>query len=265
MRHGRSSRVAQGRRRGFRGILLAGALLSFGTASATPVTNPGSPTPPVIRPDVTRDSPQMRIVAFGSSSTEGVGASTPAASYPARLERLFADALRDRIVVKVVNRGVGGEAIDAMLRRLGTDILSRKPDLVIWQVGSNDALRGISSELFERELREGVAAIRASGSEVVLMEPQWSPKIDKIDAASRFVEAVREVGAQEHVDVIRRFALMHRWMQEGRATEAELIGPDGLHMTDKGYDLLARAVFDELSAHSARLRDRVSVAASKHP
>ena len=150
-----------------------------------------------------------------------------------------------------------------MMRRLQTDILPRKADLVIWQVGSNDALRGISLDSFRNQLREGIAAMRVNGSEVVLMEPQWSPKIDRVDASSRFVDAVRDVGVQEHVEVIRRFDLMHQWMDKGIATEAEMVGPDGLHMTDKGYDLLAHAVFDQLTAHSAKLQEQVSFAGTR--
>ena len=250
-------------RAGALAVSLACAALWTGPAGASTTQTP-PPAPVVVtHTDISRDSPELRIVAFGSSSTEGVGASSAAANYPSRLERLFADAYKNRLLVRIANRGVGGEDIDDMMRRLKTDILARKPDLVIWQVGSNDALRGVALDDFKTELRKGIDEIRATGTEVDLMEPQWSPQIDKVDASSRFVDAVRDVGAQEHVDVIRRFDLMHRWMDEGRATEAELIGPDGLHMTDKGYDLLAHAVFDELSTHSARLREQVSVATKR--
>src|SRR5262245_21637352 len=78
----------------------------------------------------------IRIVALGSSSTFGAGASTSAASYPSRL----ADELTQRLPghdITVLNRGVNGEEAADMLARLDTAVIAEKPDLVLWQVGSN--------------------------------------------------------------------------------------------------------------------------------
>lgn len=207
----------------------------------------------------------FRIVALGSSSTQGTGATSQAMSYPAQLERLFGDAFHGRPAVAVLNRGIAGEDIDDMEKRLDTDVLSRHPDLVIWQAGSNDPLRGVPVDRFKAELRHGIAAIRATGAEVVLMEPQWSPVIEKADAKSRFVEAVRDVGAEENVGVVRRFALMQRWLDEGLLTPHELVGPDNLHMTDRSYGLLAKAVLDRISTDSRAFRDKRAVTASGRP
>ena len=97
------------------------------------------------------------------------------------------------------------------------------------------------------------------------MEPQWSPVIEKADAKSRFVDAVREVGAEQHVEVVRRFALMRRWIDDGLVTPEQLVGPDNLHMTDRGYALLARAVLDQITDQSRAFRDRRAVAAAGRP
>ena len=203
------------------------------------------------------------IVALGSSSTQGTGASGPAMSYPAQLQRLFEDRYAGHPAVTVLNEGVAGEDIDETAKRLQADVLSRHPDLVIWQTGSNDPLRGVPMDRFQAELKSGIDAIRASGAEVLLMEPQWSPVIERADAKERFVDAVRAVAAQEHVDVVRRFALMRGWIDGGVITAPELIGSDGLHMTDRGYGLLARAVLDQIAAQSPAFRARRSVAAAK--
>lgn len=207
----------------------------------------------------------FRIVALGSSSTQGTGASSPAATYPAQLQRLFDETYRGQPPVAVSNRGVAGEDIDDMLKRIGSEVVGVHPDLVIWQVGSNDPLRGVPMDRFEAELRSGIAAIRAGGSEILLMEPQWSPVIARADAKSRFVEAVREVGAEQHVAVLRRFALMGDWVATGLVTPAELIGPDNLHMTDRGYALLAKAVLAEIAGDSQAFRTRRAVTLSGHP
>ena len=143
---------------------------------------------------------------------------------------------------EVINRGIGGEDIDDMVARLQADVLAKKPDMVIWQIGSNDPMRAVPLDRFEDETRAGIAAIRAAGSDVMLMEPQWCPKLEGTPGANLFRDKVREIGAALDVPVIRRAELMHRWIDEGRLTQAQMIADDGLHMRDGGYALLARDV-----------------------
>jgi acyl-CoA thioesterase-1 len=185
----------------------------------------------------------LRIVAFGSSSTEGIGASTPSAAYPARLQAALKQALpqsADRIMV--ANRGIGGEAVDDMLARLDRDVIAPHPDLVIWQTGSNDPLRGVSLDHFRAATIAAVRQIRDAGIDVVLLEPQWCPKLDATPGAYRFRDAVREIGAELYVPVIRRSEMMQAWISEGKLIRDQLFASDGLHMADRGYDLLGRAV-----------------------
>src|SRR5262245_2536162 len=81
----------------------------------------------------------LAIVAIGSSSTQGVGASDPAHTYPA----LLAEELQrrwPRLTVTVMNKGIGGEMAEQMLARFTRDVLPYHPQLVIWQTGSNHTL-----------------------------------------------------------------------------------------------------------------------------
>src|SRR5271167_1383833 len=90
----------------------------------------------------------LTIVAIGSSSTAGAGASSPAASYPARL----AVELRQRFpnhVITVLNRGINGEETDQMMDRFAADVMAEHPQLVLWQVGTNSVLRDRSLEVHE--------------------------------------------------------------------------------------------------------------------
>ncbi len=193
----------------------------------------------------------LRIVAFGSSSTEGIGASTPSAAYPARLQAALKQALpqtADRITV--ANRGIGGEAVDDMLARLDRDVIAPRPDLVIWQTGSNDPLRGVSLDHFQAATIAAVRQIREAGIDVVLLEPQWCPKLDVTPGAYRFRDAVRAIGAELDVPVIRRSEMMQMWIADGTLTRAQLFASDGLHMADRGYELLGRAV-SEAVRHAA--------------
>ena len=236
--------------------LFAGAILALAALAASTTAGPAHAEAPAT---------PFSIVTLGSSSTQGTGASSPAMSYPAQLQRLFDDDFGGHPAVAVTNKGVAGEDIDDMTKRLDADVLSRRPDLVIWQVGSNDSLRGVPVERFQTELKSGIDAIRARGAEVMLMEPQWSPVTEKADAHERFVDAVRDMGAQEHIAVVRRFALMRSWIDGGLIAPRDLVGPDGLHMTDRGYGLLARAVIDQITGASPAFRARRTLAAVTAP
>ncbi|MFD0936971.1 SGNH/GDSL hydrolase family protein [Methylobacterium trifolii] len=203
----------------------------------------------------------LRIVAFGSSSTEGIGASSRAHSYPARLEADLRKALPQLGgQVTVLNRGIGGEHTDDMLRRLDRDVIAAEPQLVIWQTGSNDPLRGVSIEHFREATIGAVRRMQEAGIDVVLMEPQWCPTLEATPGSHRFRDAVREIGAELDVPVIRRAELMHRWVREGQLTRKQLFAPDGLHMADGGYDLLAKAAAEAIihDAGSVKVAEAVA-------
>ncbi|MFC6789585.1 SGNH/GDSL hydrolase family protein [Methylobacterium komagatae] len=187
----------------------------------------------------------LRIVAFGSSSTEGIGASSPANAYPARLQADLRTKLHG-VEVTVINRGIGGEHVDDMLARLERDVIGPEPQLVIWQTGSNDPLRGVSLEHFRAATLDGLRRIRDAGIDVVLMEPQWCPKLEATPGANRFRDAVREIGDELDIPVIRRADLMHGWVRDGKLTPKRLFASDGLHMADRGYALLASAAAESI-------------------
>ena len=188
----------------------------------------------------------LKIVAFGSSSTQGIGASTPAAAYPAQLESMLRATMPEGSRVDVVNRGISGEDVDDMMNRLDKDAISSRPDIVIWQTGSNDALRHVPIDRFEQKTRAGIAAFRKAGIAIVLMEPQWCPALERSGSADLFRNAVRKIGADMHVTVIRRSDLMHDWIRAGLVTMTDMLSADGLHMRDAGYRMLAGRVAAEI-------------------
>ena len=188
----------------------------------------------------------LTIVAFGSSSTEGVGASSPAHAYPARLQDDLQAVLPAGEAVSVVNRGIGGEDADDMLGRLARDVIAARPDLVIWQTGTNDPLRKLPLDRFEAETRDGIQRMRAAGIDVVLMEPQDCRMMRATPGSLAYRDAVRRIGAAMTVPVVRRYDMIQRWLGDGSVTEAQLMAPDGLHMADAGYERLAAEVAREL-------------------
>ncbi len=118
----------------------------------------------------------VTIVALGSSSTAGAGASGPAASYPSRLEAEL-KASFPRQTITVLNRGVNGEEAADMMARFDDSVAAAHPDVVLWQVGTNALLRDDPLGPVDRLVHEGIARIKALGADVVLIDPQFAPKV----------------------------------------------------------------------------------------
>jgi len=187
----------------------------------------------------------VRIIAFGSSSTEGIGASSPAATYPSRLQAALTAAWPSRQPVVVLNRGIGGEDADDMALRLPS-VIAEHPDLIIWQTGSNDPLRGVPLDRFEQETTAGIEAIRAAHIDVMLLEPQLCRELDNKPVSVEYRDALRAIGEAMDVTVIRRYDLMRSWLADGVLTPAQMLSPDGLHMADGGYAKLADAIAEDI-------------------
>ncbi len=182
----------------------------------------------------------LTIVAFGSSSTEGAGASTPDHAYPARLEALLRAALPGR-TVRVLNRGVGGQDAGEMLARLDADVLAERPQLVVWQVGANAALRGMDPQAFRAALAHGLDRLRASGADVVLMDSQLSPVVLSRPLHRWIAAELRGVAAARSAPVFSRAELMRAWEAAGTPPPA-MLHSDGLHHNDRGYACVAEAL-----------------------
>jgi lysophospholipase L1-like esterase len=183
---------------------------------------------------------EVTIIAFGSSSTQGAGASSPDRTYPAVLEARLHAAL-PAAHLRVLNRGLGGQEVTEMMARLETDVLALGPALVIWQAGANAVLRGMAPEIFIAAMADGIGRLRARGIDVVLMDSQRAPRILNSPHFERFDTALREISTRLDVPLFSRAALMQAWDASGTPHHT-MLAPDDLHHNDRGYECLARAL-----------------------
>ena len=186
------------------------------------------------------------IVAMGSSSTLGVGASAPSMSYPSRLEV----ELRDRfpgLEIRVLNRGIGGQDVGEELNRLDRDVVAEHPDLVIWQVGTNAVLRRDDLAADEQMIRRGVSSMKEDGIDIVLMDLQYARRVLARPAWGEMERVIGEIAHSNHVGLFRRFEIMQEWDHTQQLAPAAMIGPDGLHMTDASYGCLASQLGEALA------------------
>jgi acyl-CoA thioesterase I len=182
---------------------------------------------------------RLTVVAIGSSSTAGAGASSPAASYPSRLQAVLKERFPGR-AIRVINRGVNGEVTSDMLARFDREVLAQKPDLVLWQLGTNELSDSRSIGSVPRLIHKGVQRLKANGVDVVLIDPQYSPAVIARPRARSMVDLIAAEAKEEKTGLFRRFELMRGWHENNRLPFETFVSPDSLHMNDWGYDCLAR-------------------------
>jgi len=188
----------------------------------------------------------LAIVAVGSSSTQGVGATTPKLSYPSRLEQEMKDRFPG-VEIRVTNQGIGGQDVGEELTRLDHDVIREHPDLVIWQVGTNAVLRRDDLGTDEQMFRRGVTLLKENAIDIVLMDLQYAPRVLARRSWWEMERLIAEVAHDAHVGLFRRFEIMQEWDHTQQLAPAALIGPDGLHMTDASYGCLANQLAEALA------------------
>jgi acyl-CoA thioesterase I len=202
----------------------------------------------------------LTIVAIGSSSTAGAGASSPDATYPSRL----AVELRARFPgrdITVLNRGVNGEETTNMMARFAADVLAAHPQLVLWQIGTNSVLRDHPLSPHALQLHDGIERLKAAGADVVLIDPQFAPAVLAKSETQGMVEQIALAAKNEDVDLFHRFAVMRDWYDVQHLSFDTFVSPDQLHMNDWSYACLAKL----LGVAIGEAATRPIAAAAVHP
>jgi hypothetical protein len=179
----------------------------------------------------------LEILVIGSRSST-INTSEPSA-YPARLQA----ALREKLPSLSVN-----VSLEIQVKKTAEEAASgfaklmeaKRPTLVIWQTGTVDAIRSIDPEDFRGAVGEGVAALQNSGVDVVLMNPQYSPRTETMISMPPYLDSMRLVAQQREVPLFDRFGIMRQWNDAG---EFDLFSAfHGLELAKRVHDCLGRAL-----------------------
>jgi lysophospholipase L1-like esterase len=201
----------------------------------------------------------VMIIAFGSSSTQGYGTTSPQFTYPNRLAKQLRRQYPSADIA-VLNRGKGGEDAPEMMKRLQTEVIDMKPDLVIWQVGTNAVLRNLDPAETALQVEDGVARIQAAGADLVLVDPQYSPKVtERAENANRMIRLLGKVAELRHVGIFPRFEVMREWHEQQALPIDSFVIADGLHMNDWGYACFAQLLGDDIIKSVGQLKLGVNV------
>jgi acyl-CoA thioesterase-1 len=196
----------------------------------------------------------IRVIAIGSSSTEGQGASSRQAAYPERFDREM-DQLYPGKDFQVTNLGKGGELAEHMVVRLQRDVIPQRPALVLWQTGVNDVISGVDVKAFEITLEAGIASLKAAGIEVVLVDPQFYPRSTTVPHYEAYVARMHAIAQAHRIPVFRRYAIMKHLIASGQHSIENFLWRDKFHLNDLSYgclaELMAAAVKERLQRRDA--------------
>lgn len=181
----------------------------------------------------------LRVLAIGSSSTSGVGASSRAKTYPAQMTELLLKSLKG-VQVEVTNRGVSGEVVKSTAERLRSEVAQHKPDLVVWQLGTNDALSRVPPEEVEATVSATLDWLRENRVDVVLVGPQYTTRYARDPAYAAMREMLRKVAEQHKVLYVRRYDAMQA-IASARASQ-QMMASDNFHLNDLGYQCMAEHI-----------------------
>jgi acyl-CoA thioesterase-1 len=204
----------------------------------------------------------IKIVAIGSSSTWGAGASSPASSYPSRLEAELRQHFPDHPIT-VVNRGVNGEEATDMLARFATNVIAEDPHLVIWQVGTNSLLRDRPLDVRSKVLQDGIAQLKSRRMDVVLMDPQYVPRVLAKADHDAAVAQIASVAKEQKVGLMHRYDMMRHWHDIEHLGFETFVTSDGLHMNDWGYNCLASSLGVAIADAATRPTETAVLPAAK--
>jgi lysophospholipase L1-like esterase len=157
---------------------------------------------------------RLTIAVVGTGSSILAGPDGPPSAYPARLEVALKQRLPS-VAVKVVTLVRTRLTAEDLAQGMGKLLIDEKPDLVVWQSGTVDAIRRVEPDSFRAALDEGVETLHKGGADVILMNMQYSPRTDIMVALGPYADAMRVVAQQHEVPLFDRLAIMRHWSDTG--------------------------------------------------
>jgi hypothetical protein len=154
------------------------------------------------------------IAVLGGGSSLGVAAGSPERAWPARLGSVLGERFPSARV-KIVNLAVTRQTAKQAAERLGQDVLSLKPALVIWETGTMEAVRALDVDDFRATLQAGIDKIHAAGTELVLMNMQFSRQTEAVIHFEPYLSGLRELADANDVPLFRRYGIMRHWAESG--------------------------------------------------
>lgn len=156
----------------------------------------------------------LKIVVLGTTSSTLPGRDGTASAYPARLQAALQRRLPG-VAITVVSHTKPRQTAAQMAEMLEKVLLDEKPNLMVWQAGTFDALQGVDPEQFRASVADGVETLKAGGADVILMNMQYSPRTESMLALGGYADNMRWVAREWEVPLFDRLAIMRYWYDSG--------------------------------------------------
>lgn len=180
---------------------------------------------------------KLDILVIGSRSS--TIATSEGSAYPGRLQALLRDKL-PTVQIDVTLDLQAKKTAEDVASQIGRMVEARKPQLVIWQAGTVDAMRSTDPDEFRAALDEGVTTLQAAGTDVILMNLQYSPRTETVISAAAYIDNMRVVAQQHDVPLFDRFSIMRQWSESG---DFDLFSTaPGVGLAKRVHDCLARGL-----------------------
>ena len=177
------------------------------------------------------------VVGAGSSTLAGAEAK----AYPARLQAALAESLPG-VDVKVQTEIKPGRTALTAVKPMVAALAANKPTLTVWQAGTVDAMKAVDLDDFSEALDKGIDAARTAGSDVVLVNGQYSPRTESIIALGQYSEHMRWVALRNDIPLFDRYSIMKLWSDLG--TFDFMTHTKKLDMAEQVHDCVGRLLAD---------------------
>jgi acyl-CoA thioesterase-1 len=180
---------------------------------------------------------KVKILAIGAFSAAVLGVGRD--GNPPLLEQILERNIKG-LDVEIINRGFSGELADAAGERLRIEVALNQPDLVLWQVGTNDAFAQVPVDSFERSVANTVRWLKEHNVDVILVGLHYMKRLAKDEHYQAIRTGLQRIIAAENVLRITRYEAMEvlsRTMRESGQPE-----PRDFGQTEAGYNCMAQYV-----------------------
>ena len=166
-------------------------------------------------------------------------------SYPVQIETLLKTALKG-VDVDIINRGTGGEVAQTSADRIRSEVGLTKPDLVLWQLGTNDALARVDSEQFTEIVKSTIAWLKQNDIDVVLVGLQYTSRFARDENYFAIKRALDKIAKEDNILYIKRYDAMKLITQT--RTKVHLMTNDNYHLSELGTQCMAEHVAQAMVA-----------------
>ena len=163
---------------------------------------------------VVKDDRRLTVAVVGTGSSALAGPDGPSSAYPGRLQEVLRQRLPG-VAVKVITLVRSRQTADDMAKGMAKLMVDERPDLVVWQSGTTDAIRRIEPDDFRAALDEGIEAVQKAGADIILMNMQYSPRTEIMVALDPYADTMRVVAQQHEVPLFDRLSIMRHWSDTG--------------------------------------------------